>query len=395
MAFNIVCDKIVKNRPYPAMAVHQARPLTPSWRQFVQHWPHTVPLDLYTYCESHHYQMHLFDLESAWPDQSWYAVALGWFDFDIDYFALLPATVKHAVLNQQLRILFFYHEGDNPHQIKSRLDQLVQLHHMPNGCYRFVSANTAAADLENFVYFPHHELLFAERNQHSQPLPVIVRPRRWNFTVLNRTHKWWRATIMADLQAHGVLANSYWSYGAVDTLQESRLDNPLEEDVLGIRSQVDNFVQHAPYFCDDMSTDQHNDHSVVSATGFQDSYIHLAIETHFDADQSQGTFITEKTFKPIKHGQPFVIAGPAGSVQELRRLGYQTFDSVIDHSYDKIKDNTQRWLTLRQEIVRLNCTNLEPLFAQCVDQCIYNQKLFVSNRSDRLQQLDYKINERN
>jgi len=395
MAFNIVCDKIVKNRPYPAMAVHQARPLTQAWRQFVQHWPHTVPLDLYTYCESHHYQMHLFDLESSWPEHSWYAVALGWFDFGIDYFAILPAVVKQAVLDKRLRILFFYHEGDNPANIKSRLDLLANMHHMPDQCYRFVSANTAASNLENFVYFPHHELLFAERNQHHEPLPVITGPRRWKFTALNRTHKWWRATIMADLHARHILDQSYWSYGAVDTLQESRMDNPLQEDVLHIRSQVDQFVQHAPYFCDDMSTDQHNDHSVVSASAFQDSYIHIVLETHFDADQSQGTFITEKTFKPIKHGQPFVIAGPAGSVQELRRLGYYTFDSVIDHSYDTVQDNTQRWLMLREEIVRLCSADLESIFAQCIDQCIYNQTLFVRNRNDRLQQLDDQINDRN
>jgi hypothetical protein len=43
----------------------------------------------------------------------------------------------------------------------------------------------------------------------------------------------------------------------------------------------------------------------------------LCLETHFDADQSGGAFLTEKTFKPIKHGQMFFVAGPAGSLQTV------------------------------------------------------------------------------
>ena len=41
--------------------------------------------------------------------------------------------------------------------------------------------------------------------------------------------------------------------------------------------------------------------------------------------------LTEKTFKPIKHGQLFFVAGPAGSLQALRDMGYRTFDHVLDN----------------------------------------------------------------
>jgi hypothetical protein len=42
-----------------------------------------------------------------------------------------------------LRVLFYYHEGDNPARIKNRLDELQQSLLPPN-CYVFVSGNTAA-----------------------------------------------------------------------------------------------------------------------------------------------------------------------------------------------------------------------------------------------------------
>lgn len=50
-------------------------------------------------------------------------------------------------------------------------------------------------------------------------------------------------------------------------------------------------------------------------------------------------FISEKTFKPIAHGHPFMIFGPPGILHYLKALGFATFDHVIDESYDAIKNH--------------------------------------------------------
>lgn len=391
LGFDIVCDKVVKNRPYPALAKHQARPYTQAWREFSQHWPWTVPLDLHHYCQQHNVPIQLHDVESQWPGQSLYAVALGWFDFTIDYFALLPTPVYHSVKHDKLRVLFFYHEGDNPSKIKTRLDFLVQQHGLPHWAYVFVSANTAADQLENFVYFCSHEVLYWSRNYDHSALSLPFANRSKKFCVLNRTHKWWRATVMADLLRCGILDQSYWSYGAVSG-DDQRYHNPLEEDVLGIRHCVDEFLQHVPRGCDNLDSDQHNDHSLLVPQHFQDSYVHVIVETHFDADQSHGTFLTEKTFKPIKHGQPFVIVGPPGSVAQIKKMGYAVFDDHVDHSYDLEINNTQRWIKIRKELARLNSVDLCKLFENCRDQVIYNQDLFTQSKQQRLLELAHKIN---
>jgi hypothetical protein len=46
-------------------------------------------------------------------------------------------------------------------------------------------------------------------------------------------------------------------------------------------------------------------------------------------------FITEKTYRPIMNRHPFVIQGSPGMLQHLRNVGYKTFETVIDESYDK------------------------------------------------------------
>jgi hypothetical protein len=116
------------------------------------------------------------------------------------------------------------------------------------------------------------------------------------------------------------------------------------------------------------------------------------METHFDADQSGGTFLTEKTFKPIKHGQLFFVAGPAGSLQALRDLGYRTFDNVLDNTYDRIADNTQRWCKLC-DAIQQSQHRLADRFEAAQTDITHNQKLFLSSKIQRLNNVIKDINE--
>jgi hypothetical protein len=52
--------------------------------------------------------------------------------------------------------------------------------------------------------------------------------------------------------------------------------------------------------------------------------------------------LTEKTFKPIALGMPFVLSAPAGSLAYLKQYGFKTFDSVWDEYYDTVTDDTRR-----------------------------------------------------
>ena len=115
------------------------------------------------------------------------------------------------------------------------------------------------------------------------------------------------------------------------------------------------------------------------------------LETHFDADGSGGAFLTEKTFKAIKHGQPFIIVGCPGSLAALRELGYKTFDHAIDNSYDTIQDNTQRWLAVKSAISKLKSQNLDTWFDSCRSDIEHNQHLFCSSKADRLNTLIERI----
>jgi hypothetical protein len=391
MALNLIADRIVRGKIYPALAQHQAEPYTQSWREFEHHWPCTVPFRPQEYCEYHSVSINILGPNDVWPADAFYPIGLGFFNFEIDYFALLPPRVKTELQQGRIRILFYYHEGDNPALIKQKLDALVVQHQLLKNCYRFVSGNTAARGIENFVYFADFELWYWHRNHATAPLPIHHESREREFTALNRLHKTWRATAMADLLQHHVLDNSYWSYCETGNLVDA--DNPIEIDAFNnLRTATELFLKSAPYFSDRLTQTDRNNHANLVDKYFDNSYCHIVLETHFDADQSGGVFLTEKTFKPIKHGQMFFVVGPSGSLQTLRDLGYCVFDNILDNSYDLETNNTQRWRLLCRAIQRAQF-NLPMLFKRARADIEHNQQLFVAAKTSRLNILLEQLNE--
>lgn len=57
----------------------------------------------------------------------------------------------------------------------------------------------------------------------------------------------------------------------------------------------------------------------------------LVCESQCDNSYS---FFTEKTIKPMLAGRPFLVCSGQYFLQNLRRLGFKTFDGVFDESYD-------------------------------------------------------------
>jgi hypothetical protein len=315
-------------------------------------------------------------------------VALAWHDFDCDYISLMSSTVLSRVQNHEIRLLFYYHEGDNPAKIKQRIDALCVDHDLSQDCYLFVSANTAADHLDNFLYFSDHEHFFQyiNRGQRSPLMNLYERPCQ--FTALNRTHKWWRAAVMSDLWRSDLLIQSQWSYNTKCVIDDNEKDNPLRiHEFDDWHESMVKFLQDGPYICDSMDADQHNDHRSVNTDLYQQSYCHLVLETHFDADGSGGSFLTEKTYKCLKYGQPFILIGPPGSLKSLREQGYRVFDHALDNSYDQIEDNTERWLATRAVIEDLKNKDMHQWFLSCVDDLEHNRRLFRSRQKPDLLRL--------
>lgn len=98
---------------------------------------------------------------------------------------------------------------------------------------------------------------------------------------------------------------------------------------------------------------------------FQSSLFSLVNETNFITNVSPcdpdileeqhcfGIFPTEKTFKPMKMMQPFIVVTAPHFLEFLREKGYKTFSPYIDETYDTIEDDESRLLAIMDEVERL------------------------------------------
>lgn len=69
------------------------------------------------------------------------------------------------------------------------------------------------------------------------------------------------------------------------------------------------------------------------------AYFNLVLESDFDFATH---YTTEKIIRPLLLGMPFVLASTPGHLSRLRDMGFKTYNSLWDESYDLKTPNTQR-----------------------------------------------------
>jgi hypothetical protein len=110
---------------------------------------------------------------------------------------------------------------------------------------------------------------------------------------------------------------------------------------------------------------------------YMNSYFYICTETY-----TEGPFrsLTEKVFKPIVNMQPFFMVAYPGALALLRELGFRTFSSVIDESYDVEPDTTKRIAMIIKEVERLaamDINQLHNLYWQLEDVLVHNHNHFL------------------
>ena len=126
---------------------------------------------------------------------------------------------------------------------------------------------------------------------------------------------------------------------------------------------------------------------------YQQSWYTIVSETMAE----KSNYITEKTSKPLFEKRLFVVFGAQGLLRRLHKLGYQTFDSVIDESYDLEPDNTKRWTMAFEQVLKLAAADHQAIYDQIAPVLEHNHRWIVGQQRNRLQGLkdflDHHINQ--
>ena len=267
----------------------------------------------------------------------------------------IPSRVIKAAKFKKIRILilstvegdnFRYDTFDGFHHLHST----VQLLGLPKHSVLIVSGNLNAGQQyaewckqhskEEYIEFQ-EGIEWDGKMSHPPSTAVKIKDYSLPFNSLNRAHRNHRTEhlyFLAENKLTGLVSGGAWfatdtintpiyqtvEYNHYKTVLTSNY--PKTVDVQDLVNQVPNLINNLEIY--------------------ENSQLTVVTESHFD--QTGGLFITEKTFRPLLVGHPFMILGQKGTLEKLRSWGFETDFDGIDQSYDLIEDDRERFLQFHQ-----------------------------------------------
>jgi len=324
-------------------------------------------LVLDTFCEVH-------DLLEPWADGEFW---------ELDEHAIVPDSVyvigrqqfhqhceliKELVHDHNIKIVF-----SNPHEGSSTmLGQCVRLgivDLIQNGTIQVVTGG--GMELPCLIYdsFLPKVLDYKENLQAIQHYSKTWTDQRpYKFLFLNGRYRPHRKQLLELLKP--VLNQSIWSNlddqnGPIQTLPVQ-----YEFDLYQNRTVTTGYVKSELF-------DGQWGEIYLKSDSYADTYFSLVSETVFDYPYS---FRTEKIWKPMAMGHPFIAVANAGYYRDLHNLGFKTFGHAIDESFDAIVNNSARLERIAHIVKDLCQQDLASFAKECYNVCKYNQEHLADMR---------------
>jgi len=208
----------------------------------------------------------------------------------------------------------------------------------------------------------------------------------YKFLFLNgrmRPHRKWLLLKLADM---GLLSQSLYTNldnkGAADRelfyivngVNQMTLDEPLH--YLPSEYEVDLYKDQINKPSNETNVKFHlfnNEwgEAYIKPEPYIDTYFSLVTETVFSGNNS---FRTEKIWKPIIMGHPWIAVANKGFYKDMQNLGFKTFGHIIDESFDSIVDPQRRIEYISHVVNELCSSDLPHFMLQCNSICKYNQQ---------------------
>ena len=144
---------------------------------------------------------------------------------------------------------------------------------------------------------------------------------------------------------------------------------PEEYEVEKYHSNIQNQFEHL-FVKHELFNNQWGD-VYIRAEPYIDTYFSLVTETVFDYPYS---LRSEKIYKPIAMGHPFVAVANRGFYQDLHNAGFQTYHSLINESFDQIDNHQDRLDRIAQVVEDLCSSNLNEFLVAAQAISKYNQQ---------------------
>ena len=223
----------------------------------------------------------------------------------------------------------------------------------------------------NTLFFPHFFLAtYDNLNKYIKDIVTNNKtiPNK-KFLCLNRRMTDKKYKIIEELYNRRLLNDTRftWIKNFVST------DNINKELILEYNINVNDFksiqLEDDVSYTTDVIMQEKNLH-IINPNWYYQSKVNIISETMLYDNRIH---ITEKTWKPIYLGIPFVIYAPSKHyLKTLRDMGFKTFNSVINEDYDEMNGKDKIKKIIDSALQLSNVYNSK----EVLDICKFNQKLY-------------------
>jgi len=251
-----------------------------------------------------------------------------------------------AELGHNKTIVFLLRDGLNPYltPMKLLIEHTVQIHNLNADTCFLIGYHNLHIKNTTTIYYDAAEIWANQVYQLVKEIPISDNSFHLRFAALFGRHDAFRLKICRYLYEN-YRNQSLLSYNSSRIDYNHRFTKYFADDYAWAKNHCPillDFDQPAGWvYFQDSLTNIHKH--------YQKYFVEIVVET----DPHTDNFFTEKTLKNFYLGKPFLLLSGPGSLKYLHSMGFKTFESEFDESYDTEPSIAKRLAILFKEIDRL------------------------------------------
>lgn len=197
----------------------------------------------------------------------------------------------------------------------------------------------------------------------------------YKFLFLNKARRDHREIMLKELGNAGLLNSALWTDVSRNIVLPEQYADYFNGQINSIK-------------INETSHDMSYAASILNPPMYVDTYFSLITETNSDVPSR---FFTEKIYKSILIGHPFIVVGCPSFYKFLHAEGYKTFDGFVDESFDNVDNLEERCKMISTEVIKLCSSDLDNFLQAVKPICEYNRLLFLEKLGKHQISTYYKL----
>ena len=297
-----------------------------------------------------------------------------------DLVSFLSEKVFQGLLNKKGFLLLFF-DGE---LIKNEtINNFLSNTQIPNN--KIIIISKCILNCDNFIYTTFNEVTTITEMIEKKDY-IIEKTKKYiclNYKITSNYRKY-RALVSALLLHHNLLDNAIISIG-----KEKNLYDYLEDNNKSFHIDVTNKILNNKKDLTDIP-------KFVNTEEIGKAFFNIVLDSYFLPESySDELYITEKIYIPMYFKQFYVLFGRPYTLKFMKSIGYKTFDSIIDESYDNELNDEIRFMKAFKEVKRICSMNINHIknLSQKVNSVLEFNYNHMQKRIDQMPvDLEEKIN---